>query len=191
MGPLHGTRVLEMAGLAPVPFAGMMLADVGADVLRIDSSTRYAPHAGPLDRGKSRVEVNLNEPAGRELARELAAKADVLLEGFRPGVTERLGVGPDDLRELNPRLIYGRLTGWGQDGPLAPRVGHDINYIGLTGVLDIIGRKGVRFPRQTLSTISPVAECFWPRVSWRRCSNESVRGAVRSSMRRWSTAPVC
>lgn len=142
MGPLQGIRVIEMAGLAPVPFAGMMLADLGADVLRIDSSARYAPPAGPLDRGKSCIEVNAKETAGRDLVRELASKADVLLEGFRPGVAERLGVGPDDMNDVNPRLIYGRLTGWGQDGPLAARVGHDINYIGLTGVLDIIGRKG-------------------------------------------------
>jgi len=144
MGPLHGIRVIELSGLAPVPFAGMMLADLGADVVRIDSGTRYAPPAGPLDRGKSCVEVNLKDPAGLDLVRELAAKADVFLEGFRPGVAERLGVGPVDLCAANPRLIYGRLTGWGQDGPLAPRVGHDINYIALAGVLDIVGRHGER-----------------------------------------------
>lgn len=144
MGPLAGIRVIEMSGLAPFPFAGMMLADLGADVVRIDNAGRYAPPAGPLDRGKSCVEVNLKEPAGLGLIRELAAKADVLLEGYRPGVAERLGIGPDDLARLNPRLIYGRLTGWGQDGPLAPRVGHDINYIALTGVLDVIGRKDER-----------------------------------------------
>lgn len=144
MGLLHGIRVIEMAGLAPVPFAGMMLADFGADVVRIDSTTGYAPPAGPLDRGKSCVEVNLKDSAGLDLARGLAAKADVFLEGFRPGVVERLGVGPDDLGEVNPRLIYGRLTGWGQEGPLAPRVGHDINYIALAGALDIMGRYGER-----------------------------------------------
>ncbi|BBX87385.1 CaiB/BaiF CoA transferase family protein [Mycolicibacterium aubagnense] len=144
MGPLHGVRVIELAGLAPVPFAGMMLADLGADLVRIDSSSRYAPPAGPLDRGKSCIEIDLKDAAGRELVRELVSKADVFMEGFRPGVAERLGVGPLDLCALNSRLIYGRLTGWGQEGPLALRVGHDINYIALTGVLDIIGRHGER-----------------------------------------------
>lgn len=143
-GPLAGIRVLEMAGLAPVPFAGMMLADLGADVIRVDplSGARHTPPPGPLDRGKACVEVDLKSAAGRELVSDLASGADVFLEGFRPGVAERLGIGPDDLRAVNEHLIYGRLTGWGQSGPLAPRVGHDINYIALSGALHIIGRSG-------------------------------------------------
>lgn len=145
-GPLAGIRVLEMSGLAPVPFAGMILADLGADVIRVDpvSGHRATPPPGPLDRGKACVEVDLKDPAGRDLVHELAGKADVFLEGFRPGVAERLGIGPDELLTDNRRLVYGRLTGWGQDGPLAPRVGHDINYIALSGALDIIGRAGER-----------------------------------------------
>lgn len=143
MGPLRGIRVIEMSGLAPVPFAGMILADLGADVIRIDpiSGARPTPPPGPLDRGKSCVEVDLKDPAGRDLVLGLAAKADVFMEGFRPGVAERLGIGPDALSTANSRLVYGRLTGWGQEGPLAPRAGHDINYIGLSGALHIIGRK--------------------------------------------------
>lgn len=143
MGPLHDIRVIEMSGLAPVPFAGMVLADLGADVIRIDpiGGARPTPPPGPLDRGKSCVEVDLKDPAGRDLVHELAAKADVFMEGFRPGVAERLGIGPDELCTVNDRLVYGRLTGWGQDGPLAPRAGHDIDYIGLSGALHIIGRK--------------------------------------------------
>lgn len=142
MGPLRGIRVLEMAGLAPVPFAGMVLADLGAEVIRIDpvSGARPAPPPGPLDRGKSCVEVDVKDPVGRDLVHELASKADVFVEGFRPGVVERLGIGPDELCAANCRLVYGRLTGWGQDGPLAPRAGHDINYIALSGALHIIGR---------------------------------------------------
>lgn len=143
-GPLAGVRVLELAGLAPVPFAGMMLADLGADVVRIDpvSGARITPPPGPLDRGKASLEVDLKDPAGCALVHELADKADVFMEGFRPGVAERLGIGPDDLCTANDRLIYGRLTGWGQDGPLAQRVGHDINYIALSGALHVIGRQG-------------------------------------------------
>ncbi|OBA86086.1 carnitine dehydratase [Mycolicibacterium mucogenicum] len=144
VGPLAGIRVIELAGLAPVPFAGMVMADLGADVVRVDppGGSRHTPPPGPLDRGKSCVEADLKTDAGRELVQGLAAKADVFLEGYRPGVAERLGIGPDDLRAVNPGLVYGRLTGWGQTGPLAPRVGHDINYIALSGALHVIGRAG-------------------------------------------------
>lgn len=144
VGPLAGIRVIELAGHAPVPFAGMVMADLGADVVRVDppGGSRHTPPPGPLDRGKSCVEADLKTDAGRELVQGLAAKADVFLEGFRPGVAERLGIGPDDLRAVNPGLVYGRLTGWGQTGPLAPRVGHDINYIALSGALHVIGRAG-------------------------------------------------
>ena len=143
-GPLDGLRVLEIAGLAPSPHAVMILADLGADVVRI--ARPGSPPAGPdhLLRGRDNLVVDLKQPAGRELVRDLAACADVLVEGGRPGVMERLGLGPDDCLAANPRLIYARMTGWGQTGPLAATAGHDINYIGLTGVLNAIGHAGDR-----------------------------------------------
>lgn len=147
-GPLTGLRVVELAGIGPGPHAAMILADLGADVVRV-----HRPDAGPLERpgesdpmlrGRRHVAVDLKEPAGRELVLRLASGADVLLEGHRPGVAERLGVGPADCQARNPRLVYGRVTGWGQDGPLAQRAGHDINYIALSGALHAIGRPGER-----------------------------------------------
>jgi alpha-methylacyl-CoA racemase len=148
-GPLHGLRVVELAGIGPGPHAAMVFADLGADVVRIDR-----PAGGlqigdpdlpdPTQRGRRRVVADLKEPGGRETVLRLVAHADVLLEGYRPGVAERLGVGPADCHARNPRLVYGRMTGWGQDGPLAPRAGHDINYISLTGALHAIGRPGLR-----------------------------------------------
>ncbi|MFC5992651.1 CaiB/BaiF CoA transferase family protein [Pseudonocardia hispaniensis] len=147
-GPLAGLRVLELAGIGPGPHAAMILADLGADVVRIDRPgglTLGSPEAvDPLLRGRRRVAADLKDPAGRETVLRLAEHADVLLEGYRPGVTERLGVGPTDCHARNPRLVYARMTGWGQDGPLAPRAGHDINYISLTGALHAIGRTGER-----------------------------------------------
>jgi len=144
-GPLAGVRVLELAGLAPGPFAGMMLADHGAEVLRVDrvaAVTGGAPGATVLDRGKRTIGLDLKSPRGAETFRRLAAKADVVIEVFRPGVAERLGIGPQDLHAVNPRLVYGRMTGWGQEGPLAPRAGHDIDYIAVSGVLSMLGRAG-------------------------------------------------
>jgi len=142
-GPLAGLRVVEMAGLAPGPFAAMMLADMGAEVLRID---RPEPAARPMpqrywftDRNRRSIALDLKTEDGVALARRLIGQADALIEGFRPGVMERLGLGPDECLALNPRLVYGRMTGWGQDGPLAQVPGHDINYIALAGVLDAIG----------------------------------------------------
>ncbi|MFF0450300.1 CaiB/BaiF CoA transferase family protein [Streptomyces sp. NPDC004609] len=147
-GPLYGVRVLEIASLAPAPFTCMVLADLGADILRIDRVTdvddRPQPTGDPLHRGRRSVAVDLKNPDGAALVRRLAATADVFVEGFRPGVTERLGIGPADLRAANRRLVYGRMTGWGQTGPLAHRAGHDINYIGLAGALEPIGRAGER-----------------------------------------------
>ena len=148
-GPLDGLRVVELAGIGPVPHAGMVLADLGADVVRIDRPSgglRLAPPGAPdpMLRGRRRVSANLKEEAGRETVLRLAAQADVLLEGLRPGVTERLGIGPADCHRRNPRLVYARMSGWGQDGPLAQRAGHDINFISLTGVLHAIGRAGER-----------------------------------------------
>lgn len=147
-GPLAGLRVLEMAGTAPAPFACMMLADQGAEVLRIDRADKVRPgRSAPLDplaRGRRSVAVDIKTPEGVALVKRLAAQADVLVEGFRPGVMERSGLGPDDLLAVNPRLIFGRMTGFGQEGPLAPRAGHDINYIAVAGALEPMGRRGER-----------------------------------------------
>ena len=148
MGPLKGIRVVEIAGIGPGPFAAMMLADLGADVVRIDRADRVrdenpdTPHPDLLNRGRRSVGVNLKHPAGVETVLKLVEDADGLIEGFRPGVAERLGIGPDACLARNPRLVYGRMTGWGQDGPYAPMAGHDINYIALSGVLGSIGREG-------------------------------------------------
>jgi alpha-methylacyl-CoA racemase len=147
-GPLTGVRVLELAGIGPGPFAAMMLADMGADVIRVDRPAEVdpdrfgTPHPDPLGRGRRSIAVDLKHPDGRRLVIDLVRGADVLIEGFRPGVTERLGLGPDDCLAVNPRLVYGRMTGWGQDGPNAPYAGHDIDYLALTGVLYGIGRPG-------------------------------------------------
>jgi alpha-methylacyl-CoA racemase len=176
-GPLQGVRIIELAGIGPCPFAAMVLADLGADVIRVDrlgpaptgvpfapDQRAVSPAARDLDRGdagdpasaararrtsfdptlRSRraIAVDLKSAAGRDLVLRLVAGADAFLEGFRPGVTERLGLGPTDCLAANPKLVYGRMTGWGQDGPLAQTAGHDINYIALAGVLDPIGRAG-------------------------------------------------
>src|SRR5882724_10365712 len=149
-GPLHGVRVVEFAGIGPGPFAAMMLADMGADVVRLDRAADVDPtsfgrvHPDVPNRGRRRVGVDLKHPAGRAVALDLVATADVLIEGFRPGVMERLGLGPDDCLAVAPHLVYGRMTGWGQDGPLAHAAGHDIDYIAITGALDGIGRAGER-----------------------------------------------
>src|SRR5512139_3694977 len=140
MSALQGIRVVEMAGLAPAPFCGMILADFGADVVRVDRVG-----AGSMDqlaRGKRSLAVNLKSPDGVETVLRLIEKADVLLEPYRPGVMERLGLGPDVARARNPRLVYARLTGFGQDGPYASMAGHDTNYIAISGALSLIGRKG-------------------------------------------------
>lgn len=145
VGPLSGTVVLDLSRLAPGPYCSMLLADFGADVVRIDRAplgVEMAPFDGDvLGRGKRSVALDLKHPEGVEIARRLAAGADVVLEGFRPGVMERLGLGPDELLAANPRLVYARITGWGQDGPMAGRAGHDIDYVALSGVLGAIGRE--------------------------------------------------
>lgn len=144
-GPLAGVRVLELGGIGPAPYACMLLSDLGAHVTRVD---RLAPDvlAGAGDprydfllRGRERIALDLKHPRGREIVLRLTAGADVLVEGFRPGVTEKLGLGPEECLTLNPRLVYGRMTGWGQTGPLAAVAGHDINYIALSGALHAIG----------------------------------------------------
>jgi len=148
MGPLAGLRVVELVGLAPAPFATTVLADLGADVVRVDRAKPgfdvLAFPNDPLTRSRRWIGVDTKSPEGRDLVLRLVEDADVLIEGFRPGVTERLGIGPADCMERNPRLVYGRITGWGQDGPLAQAAGHDINYIGLSGALEPIGRAGER-----------------------------------------------
>ncbi len=148
MGPLDGVRVIEIASLAPGPFGCMILSDLGADVLRIDRAGSCGPGAtappAPLSRGRRSVGINLKDPEGVELLLRLVESADVLVEGFRPGVAERLGFGPEACAARNPRVVYGRMTGWGQDGPLAPTAGHDIDYIAISGALSLIGRAGER-----------------------------------------------
>ena len=148
MGVLSGYKVVEFAGIGPAPMCAMLLSDMGAEVLRIDrtedADLGVATDAkfNLLGRGRRSVAIDLKQPAGTEAALKLIGQADALIEGFRPGVMERLGVGPDVCLACNPRLVFGRMTGWGQEGPLAKAVGHDINYIALVGALHSIGRKG-------------------------------------------------
>jgi alpha-methylacyl-CoA racemase len=143
MGPLTGFTVVEFAGLGPAPFCGMMLSDLGAKVIRIDrADDQRSRSRDVLSRGRQSIAVDLKSLAGREVVLRLCAQADAILEGFRPGVMERLGLGPDVLLQVNPRLVYGRMTGWGQNGPLAHAAGHDPNYVALTGALHAIGPAG-------------------------------------------------
>ncbi|MFC9529207.1 CaiB/BaiF CoA transferase family protein [Streptomyces sp. NPDC056975] len=143
-GPLAGVRVVELAGIGPGPFAAMLLADLGADVVRVDrpggAGLAIDPEYDITNRNKRSVIIDLKADDGPARVLDLVAKADVLIEGYRPGVAERLGVGPDACHARNPRLVYGRMTGWGQEGPLAQRAGHDIAYIALTGTLGMIGK---------------------------------------------------
>jgi len=141
-GPLAGIRILEMAGLGPAPFCGMMLADHGAEVIRVEREGRARFPEDPLIRSRRTIVVDLKQAEGVALVRDLAKTCDGLIEGYRPGVMERLGLGPDGLLADNPKLVYGRMTGWGQTGPLADAAGHDINYIALSGTLHTIGRDG-------------------------------------------------
>jgi alpha-methylacyl-CoA racemase len=148
-GPLAGVKVVELAGLGPAPFAAMMLAQLGADVVVVDrpgggSTLVGEPTQNLLNRGKRSVALDLKSPEDAETLLRLAGRAEVLIEGFRPGVCERLGLGPEECWKRNPALVYGRMTGWGQDGPLAARAGHDISYLALTGVLHAIGNSGGR-----------------------------------------------
>ncbi len=144
-GPLHGFRIIELAGIGPAPFAGGLLADLGADVVRIERIARpgvafdLPPRFDFYNRNKRSIALDLKQPAAAQAALRMVARADALIEGFRPGVAERLGLGPDVCLAANPRLVYGRMTGWGQDGPLAQEAGHDINYLALTGALHAIG----------------------------------------------------
>jgi alpha-methylacyl-CoA racemase len=147
-GPLSGVKVLEVAGIGPGPFCGMMLADMGAELIRIDRADRVRggdpskPPADVLARGRRSIGVDLKQAEGVDVVLRMVEQADVIIEGFRPGVMERLGLGPDVCLARNPKLVYGRMTGWGQEGPMAQAAGHDINYIALAGALEPIGRKG-------------------------------------------------
>ena len=147
-GPLAGLKIIEIAGIGPGPFCAMMLADMGAEVIRVDRAQSVmggdpaAPPADVLNRGRRSIGVDLKNPDGVEAVLSLIETADGLIEGLRPGVMERLGLGPDAALARNPKLVYGRMTGWGQDGPYAPSAGHDINYIALAGALEPIGRRG-------------------------------------------------
>lgn len=142
-GPLCSLKVIEFAGIGPAPYAGMLMADLGAEVIRIDrhDAGRMDPGHRVLGRGRRSIALNLKHPAALDVVHRLVGRSDALIEGFRPGVMERLGVGPADCAARNPRLVFGRVTGWGQSGPLAQAPGHDINYIALTGVLEAIGTR--------------------------------------------------
>ena len=148
MGPLKGLKIIEIGAIGPVPFCGMLLSDMGADVLRVDRTAPSGLGIGQretrfevLGRGRRSLSVDLKNPEGVAVVRKLCGQADAIMEGFRPGVAERLGIGPDDCMKVNPKLVYGRMTGWGQDGPISQAAGHDINYISLSGVLHAIGTK--------------------------------------------------
>jgi alpha-methylacyl-CoA racemase len=146
MGPLQGVKVVELAGIGPAPFACMLLAELGAEVLRIDRPggglSMTPPELDLVNRGRRSAALDLKQAAAVDVVRRLVAQADVLVEGFRPGVAERLGLGPADCQAINPKLVYARMTGWGQDGPLAQSAGHDIDYLALSGALHLIGRAG-------------------------------------------------
>jgi alpha-methylacyl-CoA racemase len=149
VGPLEGVKIVELAGIGPGPFCAMLLADMGAEVIRVDrpgdvveGADLNTPHYDLLRRGRPSLAIDLKNPRGLETLQRLIDSADALVEGFRPGVTERLGIGPEACLERNPRLVYGRMTGWGQEGPIAHSSGHDINYIALVGALEPIGRPG-------------------------------------------------
>ena len=148
MGPLSGKRIVEIAGIGPGPFCAMLLADLGAEVVRVDRASAVpdimpdSPNLDLLNRGRRSVGVDLKTPEGIETVLKLVQESDALIEGFRPGVAERLGIGPEECLARNPKLIYGRMTGWGQEGTYSSMAGHDINYIALSGVLGMIGREG-------------------------------------------------
>ena len=141
-GPLAGIRVVELAGIGPGPFAATLLSELGADVVRVDRPAAAGRKPAQLTRGRRSVVADLKVPEGRDAVLRLAERADVLIEGYRPGVAERLGLGPDDVLGVNPALVYARMTGWGQDGPWAHAAGHDINYVAVTGALAAIGTEG-------------------------------------------------
>ena len=210
-GPLHGVRVLEFAGIGPAPFCAMLLADLGADVVRIERAGDAAETDAVTSRGKTSLSLDLKSSGALALALAAIERADVLIEGFRPGVMERLGLGPDVALERNPRLVYGRMTGWGQTGPLAHSAGHDLSSLLAAGLDEPVHLLAVRRrdqgahlrvgverisdlqpPRRRRSTSSAISAAARSTSRWgsrRRCSNASAPVAVRSSMRPSSTAP--
>ena len=158
MGPLQGKRIIEIAGIGPGPFCAMVLSDLGAEVIRVDRVSAVpdefpeTPGVDLLNRGRKSVAFDLKNPEGVNALLRLVEEADALIEGFRPGVAERLGIGPEECLERNPRLVYGRMTGWGQNGPLSNTAGHDINYLAITGALHAIGpKKGPPIPPLNLA----------------------------------------
>jgi alpha-methylacyl-CoA racemase len=161
-GPLQGVRIVELASIGPVPFAAMLLADLGAEILRIEppvpreARMPLPPEADPLMRGRSSMVLDLKSPAGAERLLRILGHADVLLEGYRPGVMERLGLGPEVCHRVRPSLLYGRMTGWGQSGPLAATAGHDLNYMAITGALHAMGEPD-RPPRPPLNLVGDFA----------------------------------
>jgi alpha-methylacyl-CoA racemase len=145
-GPLLGVKIIEFAGIGPVPFAGMLLSDLGAEIVRIDRVGTNNDLREAVNRGRSFIQVDLKDPDSVEQILDLSESADAIMEGFRPGVMERLGLGPEKMLERNPGLVYGRMTGWGQYGPLARSAGHDINYISISGALAAIGTRNTPVP---------------------------------------------
>jgi alpha-methylacyl-CoA racemase len=184
MGPLQGIRVIEVGSIGPGPFAAMMLADMGADVLRLcrpgQENLLKSGGSDVVNRGRPSLSVDLKHPDSTDLVLRLLESADALIEGFRPGVMERLGLGPDEALAANPRLVYGRITGYGQDGPLANVAGHDINYISVAGTLGAIAREGERpmFPLNR-SGITAAAGCSSRSGSCAVCSKRARPGKAR------------
>jgi alpha-methylacyl-CoA racemase len=194
-GPLAGLRIVELAGIGPGPFAAMMLADMGAEVLRVDRADAVGGPAPRWDvnaRGRRSVGIDLKHPEGRDAVLRLVERADALIEGFRPGVTERLGLGPDACLARRPALVYGRMTGWGQDGPIAQAAGRDVNYVALSGTLAMIGRAGGP-PVPPLTLVGDFGGGGMLLAFGILCGVvEAARsGGARSWTRRWSTAPPC
>jgi alpha-methylacyl-CoA racemase len=193
-GPLSGIRILEFQGIGPGPYCAMVLSDMGADIVRIDRAENVrggAPGRPSLDflaRGRRSVGVDLKHPEGVETCLRLVEHADALIEGFRPGVMERLGLGPEVCLARNAKLVYGRMTGWGQEGPLAQAAGHDINYIALAGALEPLGRAG-QPPYAPLNLATSAAgACSSPTASRARWSSAPAPAAARWSTRPWWTA---
>ena len=193
-GPLRGVRVVELASIGPGPHAAMTLADLGADVIRVErpggTLSAVARDKDVLTRGRPSVAMDLKDPRAASVVLDLVATADVLIEGMRPGVAERLGVGPAECLARNPRLVYGRMTGWGQEGPLAPHAGHDIDYIAVSGSLHGLGRAGgPPSSRRTSSATSPAARPTSSSGCSRPCSRRAPAARARWWTRPSSTAP--
>ena len=184
-GPLAGHRIIEIAGIGPGPFAAMLLADLGAEVIRVERAGTVRgpapeqPHGDILLRGRRNIAIDLKNPDGVATLLDLVEQADGLLEGFRPGVMERLGIGPDECLARNPKLVFGRMTGWGQTGPYSQAAGHDINYISLAGALAHFGREGE-------GPTPPAAACSLHSASLQHSLRPSKAAEDKSSTQQWS-----